>query len=169
MAQNFENWNEDNDPTSFVPRFLEKYRTSVLIDIWANKLINCQQGPTESVDSYATRMYELYRRLEADGNQYPAADKVRRFMGGLRYELQVAVRPFRDNTWDNVVNRAKSCELGTQSTSLFANVYANNNSNIPNLGNNAYFTNNSSNTDSSVLNAIQTLTKQLEKLENKVN
>ena len=40
MAQNFENWNEDNNPTSFVPRFLEKYRTSVLIDIWANELIN---------------------------------------------------------------------------------------------------------------------------------
>ncbi len=157
LTQAFGHWDDNAEADSFVQRFLAKYRTSVLIDIWANELINCQQGPTETVDSYSTRMYELYRRLEADGNDYPAADKIRRFMGGLRFELQTAVRPFRDQDWDDVVNRAKSCELGTQGTSMFANTYADP---IP--------TSLNTNTNTLMVNTLQTITKQIENLERKI-
>ncbi|CAG8705931.1 18477_t:CDS:2, partial [Racocetra fulgida] len=76
---------------------------------------------------YAMRLHELYRRLEMNANVYPEIEKVHKFTTGLRTELQMAVCLFGENTWDGVVNRAKTCELTRYGAAMYITPNLNNN------------------------------------------
>ncbi|CAG8673194.1 11863_t:CDS:2, partial [Racocetra fulgida] len=78
-------------------------------------------------NQYAMRLHELYRRLETNANVYLEIKKVRKFTTGLRTELQIAVRLFGENTWDGVVNRAKTCELTRYGAAIYITPNLNNN------------------------------------------
>ncbi|CAG8626573.1 19835_t:CDS:2, partial [Racocetra fulgida] len=72
-------------------------------------------------------LHKLYHRLETNTNVYPEIEKVCKFTTGLRTELQIAVRSFGENTWDRVVNRAKTCELTHYGAAMYITSNLNNN------------------------------------------
>ncbi|CAG8758634.1 7026_t:CDS:2, partial [Racocetra fulgida] len=78
-------------------------------------------------NQYAMYLYELYHRLETNANVYPEIKKVCKFTTGLRTELQIAVCPFGENTWDGVVNRAKTCKLICYGAAMYITSNLNNN------------------------------------------
>ncbi|CAG8689964.1 18216_t:CDS:2, partial [Racocetra fulgida] len=103
------------------------------------------------------RLHELYRRLEMNANVYPEIEKVRKFTTSLRTELQMAVHPFGENTWDGVVNRAKTCELTRYGAAIYI---------TPNLNNNIVTP--TSTSSNSVETIMEALTKCIENLEKKI-
>lgn len=59
-----------------------------------------KQLPGETVDAFAAHYFELFRRIERGGNDYPDRIKVRMFMDKLRPELSIAVSPYLLNNVD---------------------------------------------------------------------
>ncbi|CAG8677229.1 19960_t:CDS:2, partial [Racocetra fulgida] len=108
-------------------------------------------------NQYAMRLYELYHRLETNANVYPEIEKVRKFTTDLRTELQIAVRPFGKNTWDGVVNRAKTCELTRYGAAMYITPNLNNNIVTPTLT-----------STNSVEIIMEALNKCMENLEKKI-
>ena len=80
-------WTGNNNNTDFILNFVNTFRTTTLIEIWTTELEKRQQNLNENVDSYASALQELYRRVEGDGFQYPEAMKARRLVNGLLPEL----------------------------------------------------------------------------------
>ncbi|CAG8561914.1 14064_t:CDS:2, partial [Racocetra fulgida] len=108
-------------------------------------------------NQYAMHLHELYHQLETNANVYPEIEKVRKFTTGLRTELQMAVRPFGENTWDGVVNRAKTCELTRYGAAMYITPNLNNNIVTPTLT-----------STNSVEIIMEALNKCMENLEKKI-
>ena len=70
-------WTGNNNNTDFILNFVNTFRITTLIEIWTTELEKRQQNLNENVDSYASALQELYRRVEGDGFQYPEAMKAR--------------------------------------------------------------------------------------------
>src|SRR6185369_17212968 len=70
-----------------------------------------KQLPGETVDAFAANIYELFRRIEHGGNNYPDRVKARMFMERLRPELSMAVSPFLPNTIQDAIDRAKAYKM----------------------------------------------------------
>ncbi|CAG8520187.1 17444_t:CDS:2, partial [Racocetra fulgida] len=100
--------------------------------IWYNNT-NQQQAfghwdtQNQADNQYTMHLHELYYRLETNANVYLEIEKVCKFITGLRTELQIAVHLFGENTWNGVVNRAKTCELTRYSAAIYITPNLNNN------------------------------------------
>src|SRR5829696_634417 len=112
---NIDRW---NDPTnantiaaSFVPNFQGRYRTRAMEEGWAAELEKRRQLPGETVDAFAAHLFELFRRIEHGGNNYPDRVKARMFMEKLRPELSLAVSPFLPDDIQDAIDRAKAYEM----------------------------------------------------------
>ncbi|CAG8783110.1 16597_t:CDS:2, partial [Racocetra persica] len=121
------------------------------------ELTHCVQELSKTVDQYTMHLHELYCRLETNTNVYPEIEKVRKFTTGLRTELQIVVRPFGKNTWNGVVNRAKTCELTCYNTAIYI---------APNLNNNIITPTPTSSNSVEII--IEALTKYIKNLEKKI-
>ena len=60
-------WTGNNNNTDFILNFVNIFCTTTLIEIWTTELEKRQQNLNENVDSYASALQELYRRVEDDG------------------------------------------------------------------------------------------------------
>nr|CAG8638279.1 10162_t:CDS:1 [Entrophospora candida] len=78
---------------------------------WAAELGKRNQLPGETVDAFATHIYELFRRIEHGGNNYPERVKARMFIERLRPELSMAVSPFLPDTIQDAIERTKAYEM----------------------------------------------------------
>src|SRR5579862_481297 len=82
-----------------------------LVKLWATKLDQCQQQLGESVDQYTSAVQELYQRINDRAFAYPDNIQARKFVSGLLPELYIQVKPFRDQTLQGAIDRARACEL----------------------------------------------------------
>ena len=78
--------NAQQNDTSFTTRFIEQYRTPILVGKWRRELQFCRQNAGESIDDYAKRIYQLFKQIGADGPQTESA-KVYEFTKGLQQEI----------------------------------------------------------------------------------
>ena len=91
-----------------------------------NKLQNLRQG-TRSVDEYATEFFYMTARMTTSATQQQL---ISRFIGGLRYQLQVALAQFNPSTVSKAHQRAVSMELqlrslgSSTSRARFTNAFA---------------------------------------------
>ncbi|XP_013624082.1 PREDICTED: uncharacterized protein LOC106330070 [Brassica oleracea var. oleracea] len=77
-----------------------------------NKLQNLRQG-SRSVDEYATEFFYMTARMTTSETQQQL---ISRFIGGLRYKLQVALAQFNPSTVYEAHQRAVSMELQLRSS-----------------------------------------------------
>nr|CAG8583488.1 7086_t:CDS:2 [Entrophospora candida] len=106
-----EECNFEFDVDEFVPNFQTRYRTRAIEEGCAAELEKWKQLPGETIDAFAARIYELFRRIEHRGNNYPDRIKTRMFMERLQPELLMAVSLFLPNTIQEAIERAKAYEL----------------------------------------------------------
>src|SRR6185369_10299040 len=115
VREDIDRWNDNADAAaraaSFVPNFQARYRTRAMEEGWAAELEKRKQLPGETVDAFAANIYELFRRIEHGGNNYPDRVKARMFMERLRPELSMAVSPFLPDTMKDAIDRAKAYEM----------------------------------------------------------
>src|SRR5215204_2178970 len=78
--------NAGQHDTSFTTRFIEQFRTPILVGKWRRELQFCQQNSGESIDEYAKRIYRLFKQIGADGPQTESA-KIYEFTKGLQPEI----------------------------------------------------------------------------------
>ena len=151
-ANRITQWTGNNNNSDFKTNFVNTFCTTTLTEIWTTELEKRQQNLNENVDSYASALQELYRRVEVNGFQYPEAMKARRLVNGLLPELHLMVKPHNDQTWTAALDRAKAYELTYQnqkSVTAYMNRYA---PTTPNTQSNE------------LSNAITTLTQQFSQL-----
>ena len=109
-------WASNNNNTDFIVGFPAAFRSQTLVEIWTTELEKRRQQSGESVDDYASALFELYRRVEIPAFQYPDAYKARRLVSGLLPELHLLIKPFNDQTWNAALERAKQYELTYKDT-----------------------------------------------------
>ena len=104
-----------NDPTldkreSFKFWFLNQYCGPDKQYQWTRELRNLKQQPGETVDSYASKLNNLYFRADPAKN-YPGYDKMNQFVEGLRKEIRMEVRKSNPSELRDAIRIAKNVEI----------------------------------------------------------
>src|SRR5438132_2177984 len=73
------------------------------------ELRSCRQQPGETIEEYKANLDALYRKADLL-NEYPAADKLRQFIGGLRPEIQEPVEIAAPINLTRAMTHAKAAE-----------------------------------------------------------
>ncbi|CAG8751052.1 6514_t:CDS:2, partial [Racocetra fulgida] len=96
---------------------------------WIQNQTNAVANNTNHLGQRETKLIKII--LFAGGNQDPVTwikeFEFCKFTTSLRTELQMGVYLFGENTWDEVVNRAKTCELTHYSAAIYITSNLNNN------------------------------------------
>jgi hypothetical protein len=103
-------WDLNTRPErSFAHVFAEKWCTTHHKTRWMNQLRNRVQLPGETVDEYLDDLDNLYRKADPT-NRYPAEDKLRQFIQGLRDELREPVELSCPDDIAAAIHKARTAE-----------------------------------------------------------
>jgi hypothetical protein len=108
--QRIQAWDDEDDVhNSFVHRFKRQFCTEHHRNRWIAELRSRAQRPGENVEEYFDDLEALYRKADPL-NEYPEADKLRQFVGGLRPEIREPVEISAPRILEKALTRAKAAE-----------------------------------------------------------
>src|SRR5438128_4822796 len=96
-------------PHSFIHQFQLKFLSPDKVDGWRQELHRTIQKNGQTVEDYTAKMDELWQRVDTDGN-YPEAEKISKFVQGLRKELRIQVQGQMPQTLDDAEKMATGYE-----------------------------------------------------------
>src|SRR5256714_6978916 len=102
-------WNAAQITVTLWQLFINYFRTEAKLALWQRELDIHQQGPTESVEGYATKLCDLIRRVDL-ANDLPERFRVSFFLRGLQPKYQFHVLPTQPNTLIETVATARQFE-----------------------------------------------------------
>jgi hypothetical protein len=102
-------WNAgmNENVNNFEDRFLRWFWTAAMIEAWTIELEQRVQGSDETVEHYVSVLQKLFTRVGG----YNEAQKTRKFISGLTWDLYIMVQSTHDETFQNAIEKAKKCEM----------------------------------------------------------
>ena len=107
--RNDDEYNEDEN--GFEEKFIKRFTTREMKNLWFHKFNTIEQGPDESVSSYTGRFYNILKKVEIDGG-IPDGLTFQRYLSGLRSEIAEKLVEYDVQELEEMVNRAKNIERG---------------------------------------------------------
>src|SRR5947209_16300973 len=99
----------DTSAQMFRMPFINQFCTKSRLADWQQELDLHRQGPTDSVEKYATRLQELMRRVDPE-RELPERNRISQFKRGLKPDIQFFITPARPRTLEDAIDTAKQYE-----------------------------------------------------------
>ena len=101
----------DEDENGFEEKFIKRFTTREMKNLWFHKFNTIEQGPDESVSTYTGKFNNLLKKVEMDG-RIPEGLTFQRYLSGLRNEIAERLVEHDIQDLDEMINRAKNIERG---------------------------------------------------------